>query len=259
MNRLKRFLMSPRTTVAVFIVAIALLLFSTVGGARAALTYYSETYQSQVEMHDIGVTLIENGEEISCKDYNYQEADGTWSENTGVLLQKMLEETNHSLQIGRYYKEELAAKNSGTIDSYVRVTVYKYWVDKEGDKVREISPSTIELHLTNLVNEDDGEKCWIYDKDSETDERITLYYNRLLPQGETTPNFSDKIRINGNIADHVKTVESAEGVVSVYEYNGYRFVLEVTVDAVQDHNAEDAILSAWGRKVIIGNGELELE
>ena len=32
------------------------------------------------------------------------------------------------------YNEELAVKNSGSIDEYVRVTVRHYWVDKELEK-----------------------------------------------------------------------------------------------------------------------------
>ena len=35
-------------------------------------------------------------------------------------------------------------------------------------------------------------------------------------------------------------------ITTTYEYDGASFVLEATVDAVQTHNAEDAIKSAWG-------------
>ena len=45
-------------------------------------------------------------------------------------------------------------------------------------------------------------------------------------------------------------------IKTVYAYDGVEFVVEVEVDAVQDHNAEDAILSAWGRRVKIVNGSL---
>ena len=259
MNKIKKILISPKTTVVAFVLALVMLIFSMIGGARAALTYYSEVYQSQVEMRDIGITLVENGEEISCRDYHYQEADGTWKEKTGELLKNMLRETEDTLLLGRYYKEELAAKNSGTIDTYVRATVYRYWVNASGDKVREISPSTIDLHLVNLAGSEDGENCWILDKDSETDERMTLYFNRVLPQGEMTPVFSDQIKINDDIAQHVRTEETGNGMISVYDYKGYRFVVEVTVDAVQDHNAEDAIMSAWGQKVEVNDGELRLK
>lgn len=267
MNRLKKFLTSPITLVIAFGLAIALLVFSSVGGARAALTYYSETYASQVEMHDIGVTLVENGQDVSNRDYYYEVADGTWNEHTGVLLGRMLETTDGRLELSKKYTEQLAVKNTGTIDTYVRVTVYKYWIDANGNKTRAIDPAMIDLHLVNLVGEE-GASCWMEDTSAATAERTVLYYTRLLPgmlnaeneEAAMTPLFSDTIRINGNIASHVSTVTNEAGItVSTYDYNGYQFVLEATVDAVQNHNAEDAILSAWGKQVTISNSTLSLE
>ena len=49
----------------------------------------------------------------------------------------------------------------------------------------------------------------------------------------------------------LKKAETENGQTS-YLYNGYRFFLEAEVDAVQTHNAEDAIKSAWGVDVSIG-------
>ena len=45
--------------------AAALLLTSTVGSTRAALTYRSENYEMQIEVPSIGVSLIENGNVVS--------------------------------------------------------------------------------------------------------------------------------------------------------------------------------------------------
>ena len=48
-------------------------------------------------------------------------------------------------------------------------------------------------------------------------------------------------------------------ITTVYEYDGYRFNLEAEVDAVQTHNARDAIKSAWGVEVnVADNGTLSL-
>ena len=47
-------------------------------------------------------------------------------------------------------------------------------------------------------------------------------------------------------------------ITTAYDYDGLQFCVEASVDAVQEHNAEDAILSAWGRKVSISNGSLSL-
>ena len=54
---------SPLVTVVLFVVAVAMLLGGSIGGTRAALTYYSETYTSRIQMYDIGVGLIENDRE----------------------------------------------------------------------------------------------------------------------------------------------------------------------------------------------------
>ena len=44
-----------------------------------------------------------------------------------------------------------------------------------------------------------------------------------------------------------------------YDFDGVRFVMEAEVDAVQTHNAQDAIKSAWGVDVTIDeSGNLKL-
>ena len=59
--KLKKILLSPAVTILAFLLAVGLLLFSTVGGARAALTYFSETYASRIQLSDIGVTINRDG------------------------------------------------------------------------------------------------------------------------------------------------------------------------------------------------------
>ena len=57
-----------------------------------------------------------------------------------------------------------------------------------------------------------------------------------------------------------KPTEKPGVVKTTYKYNGYMFVLEAEVDAVQTHNAEDAIKSAWGVDVNIApDGTLSLK
>lgn len=259
MDRIKKIICSPIAIAAAFVLAVALIGFSTIGGARAALTYYSETYASQVEMRDIGVSLVENGVNVSTRDYYEEYADGTWDEHTGVLLANMLAD-GERLELGKKYREELTVYNDGTIDTYVRVTLYRYWTDENGKKTREINPSAIELNLVNLTGQGQSEGCWIEDEGSRTDERTVLYYNRLLESGKSTPALSDTIKIDDSIAAHVNTTTKEDGtIVSTYSYNGYKFVLEATVDSVQDHNAGDAILSAWGRNVTVENNILTLK
>ena len=253
MKRIKRFLKSPAATMIAFVLAVGLLLFSTVGGARAALTYFSDTYVSRVQMSNIGVTLLENGNAIAKRDYN-KTSDGTWDETTGVLLSNMLKK-GEKFKVGQKYKEELSVQNSGTIDQYVRVSIYKYWM-KDDKKDQSLSPDLIGLNLVNVGSD------WLLDESSSTDERTVLYSSQLVEEGTTSSLFADSIKVDGIVATRVTQVP-VEGkpntIRTVYDYDGMHFCVEVKVDAVQDHNAEDAIWSAWGSKVTVNDGTLQLK
>lgn len=261
-GRIKRFMTSPAGTLGAFALAAVLLLFSSIGGARAALTYYSNTYSSRVRMDDIGVSLLENGTKISWRDYD-SKGDGSWNEATGTLLEHMLPE-GETFKIGKTYDEVLSASNSGTINQYVRVSLYKYWLDKDGKKVQDLNPDLIKVDLDNAG--DGG--VWLVDRDAVTPERTVLYYSKLLESGQETAPFTKSLTVDNAIVTEVsqktETIDK-EGktytkVTTTYSYNGAQFCVEAVVDAVQEHNAEDAILSAWGREVSIGpDGTLSLK
>lgn len=267
MNKLKKIFSMPSVTIAAFVLAAILLLTSGIGGARAALTYYSENYTARVSMSNIGVTLNENGEAVSYRDY---EQDGDWSQETGTLLGKMLDEDaggdgNASVKIGKTYPEELSVTNSGDISQYVRVSVFRYWCDAEGNKNREVSPAMIGLKLGDTdISRLAPDTGWLVDEDASTSERTVLYYNRVLAPGETTTLFADSLTIDRGIAAKVTRTEeeNADGAIVItttYDYDGYSFCVEAKVDAVQEHNAEDAVYSAWGRDVSISGGTLSLK
>ena len=84
--------------------------------------------------------------------------------------------------------------------------------------------------------------------DTDSPERMVLYYTDALSPDEESNPLSDTLRINEAIAKQVtvETDESTGTTTYVYEYDGYSFVLEAEVDAVQTHNAAEAIKSAWG-------------
>ncbi len=238
MKKLKKMIASPVTTIAAFAVAAGLLLFSSIGGASAALTYFSDDYAANIQLHEIGVTLVENGAPVE-----------------GELLKGLLAE-GEELKLGTAYQEQLNVYNSGVINEYVRVSIHKYWVDSEGEKIRTLSPELIGLNLVNLGTD------WLIDQEASTRERTVLYYNKLLASQSETPLFADKLTIDGSIADRVgETRETSGGYTTItvtYEYDGARFCIEAKVDGVQEHNAQDAIWSAWGRRVTIDNGVLSL-
>ncbi len=248
-GKIKKFITSTAGTMGAFALAS-----SSVGGARAALTYYSETYTSRVQMYDIGVTLLENDKEISWRNYDSRKDNGSWLEEKGVLLENMVPE-GEKFKIGVWYPEELKVMNSGTINQYVRVSLYKYWLDENGEKVQTLTPDLIDLELQT----DNG---WMIDEESSTDERTILYYNRVLETGETSPAFAGRLKIDQSVTAKVTqtTEKTANGskIITTYDYDGVQFCIEATVDAVQEHNVEDAVWSAWGRKVTVNDGILSL-
>jgi len=253
-GKIKKFITSSAGTMGAFALAVGLLASSSVGGARAALTYYSETYTSRVQMYDIGVTLLENDKEISWRNYDSRKDNGSWLEEKGVLLENMVPE-GEKFKIGVWYPEELKVMNSGTINQYVRVSLYKYWLDENGEKVQTLTPDLIDLELQT----DNG---WMIDEESSTDERTILYYNRVLETGETSPAFAGRLKIDQSVTAKVTqtTEKTANGskIITTYDYDGVQFCIEATVDAVQEHNVEDAVWSAWGRKVTVNDGILSL-
>ena len=253
-GKLKRFITSPAGTIGAFALAAGLLMFSSVGGARAALTYYSETYTSRVQMYDIGVTLLENDKEVSWRNYDSRKDNGSWLEEKGKLLSDMVPE-GEKFKVGAWYPEELKVLNSGTINQYIRVSVYKYWLDKNGKKVQTLAPDLIDLELQT----DNG---WMIDEESSTDERTILYYSRVLESGQESPVFADRLKIDQSVTAKVTqtTEKTAKGtkITTTYDYDGVQFCIEATVDAVQEHNVVDAAWSAWGRKITVDNGVLSL-
>ena len=168
----------------------------------------------------------------------------------------------------------MSVKNTGSIDQYVRVSIYKYWIDeneqkdgKTGKKLK-LDPKLIELELDNCDLEGNTSD-WLWDSESSTDERIVLYYSKILPSdGEPSSPFTKSVKINRSIVNRVSQEESIntidgktyKTIKTVYDYDGMKFCVEAKVDAVQDHNAQDAIKSAWGRDVSIDeNKRLSLE
>ena len=65
----------PKKTALLLGAAALLLLGSTVGSTRAALTYYSENYVAGVEMSSIGITLLENDKTVGARNYD---KNGEW-------------------------------------------------------------------------------------------------------------------------------------------------------------------------------------
>lgn len=226
-----------KSIIILLALAVILLVGSALGSTSAALSYYSDNYTANLAVSEIGVALVENGNETSEK-----------------LLANMVGE-NEKIQLGKKYPEELTVRNTGEIDQYVRVSIVKSWM-KDGKKVTSLSPNLIDLNLTG--------NGWIEDKNASTEERTVLYYSGILAGGAEAPIFADTIRIDGSVATQAtkETVKSENGyttITTTYKYDGVTFNLEAQVDAVQTHNAQDAIKSAWGVDVKVSpDGTLSL-
>lgn len=234
MKKLKSFISSPKGTLVIFAAAIGLLLFSSVGGARAALTYYSENHMTKIETQEIGVALVEG------------EAQVNGPKGSGKLLQGLVPE-GEKFQIGKKYDELLSVENTGEIDQYVRVVIYTYWEDKDGKKVQTVDPYNIEL---TFANKDE----WWKDDGASTRERTVLYCKKRLV-GSLSENSGDKVTkpfITGlRINEDVGKIATQDKDNISFDYQGLKFQVKVDVDAVQTHNAEDAILSSWGKNVTV--------
>ena len=237
MNKIREFLSKPAVTAVLFALALLLLGGSAVGGARAALNITSEFYNSQVEVLDIGIAIVEKQNDGSMKAVV---GDGVLmgsKSEFGVEIAK-----DKKLYAGKKYPEVLAVKNTADINEYVRVSVFKYWVDENNNKFPEMDSKWIDLRFVTGNG-------WTIDDSSSTEERTILYYTNMLAPGDTSTPFLDGIVISPEATRVVERVD-VNGDVTIYKwsyvYNGKQFCIEVIADSVQDHNSEQAKISAWG-------------
>ena len=207
-------------TGALLVLAIAALLFGGIGSARAVLTP-SDEYIADIGTKDIALVLNENGDEI---------------DEGGALLSGLIAEGD-SVKVGQMYDESLTVKNTGQIDQYVRVSVYKYWT--EDGKRTDLDPALIKLETG---------KGWVEDKSASTPERTVLYYTDKVAVGDETAPFVTKIGVDPSLGTMVEQTTSEDGktITTTFKYDDLMFNLEVSVDGIQDHNAADAAKSAWG-------------
>lgn len=251
MKKLKKFLSASKLHAVLFILMVSLVLSATVGATYASVSYLSSTYGPEVSMQDIGISLLENGEKVSWRDYN-RNTDDVWETGSGILFANMLG-GDKEVVVGKQYQEAFSVENSGTINEWVRVNIIVYWEDENGEKQPELEPSYIGLNI--LCDATGYNNGWLLDKESSTRERTVLYYNRLLYSDgngvSVTPPFTDTLTLNSAVGS--ETTMSGE-----YVYDGKKFIVEIGAYGVQEHNGKDAIWSAWGRNVIIEGDTLTL-
>lgn len=207
---------------------------SGVGATRAAMTYQTNGQAVDFSTATLSVELQE-------------QQDGEYIKVNGNDTLKFTDITSTDFHIGQQYNEKVRIVNTseGKYDEYVRVIVKKSWVNEDGTKNTTLNPEMIELP------EADG---WIEDESEETTESKVYYYKNPIAYGkENAVDFLNTITINNKIMNYVTTEAKQSDdpkikgtITNVYKYNGEAFYVEVRVDAVQAHNAEEALLGAWG-------------
>lgn len=240
--------MSNRT-LALIAAAILLFSFSGVMGVRAALTTESEQITSNFGMSDLAVELTENGTVL----------DGSRDEAVPLNLDHLDKDSDGNIMIkpGKLYKETIGARNASEHDQYVRIIIKKYWSGEEG-KDPSLTPDMIELRIG------DG---WKKSSKESTKETETLYYLEKLPSGQESKPAITGVKISSKVLDAVEINEESEKVgnktIYTYEYDfeGCAMVIEAELQAVQTHNAKDAIVSVWGNDApaVGGDGKLKVE
>lgn len=260
---MKKILRSPVMTALLFVLATVMLFAGTIGGTQAVFADTSSDYLSQLSMKHIGVALYENGgDPVGERTYGDNTVGGDsstgeshgWRANSqdgplviNHLIQKGAETGDKLIKIGKRYPFEITAKNTGTIPHYLRMVVYRYWVDENGNKIIDTryDPQMIETAFVKDENKDEydeyNSQYWYKDPFS-TPERSIYYYRTILPIGETTKPLYNKLDISTNIRNFVTITNNQYE----YFYNGKQFEVYIEVDAVQTHHAQDAWRSAWG-------------
>lgn len=272
---MKKILKSPVVTGLMFLMALALLVTGSIGTTQAALQIRSQDHVSTYALRHIGVTLRENGNAIAYRNYGSKAASGfTEVQNGNIVLNNLKSETgeDEEVRIGKQYSCAITAQNTGTIDQYVRVTIRKYWVKDVSNpggkgwfkfnsgtqtKITDdiFNPDYIILSankgdVTNTYNTAD----W-YCGDTPSKECQVFYYKGILKPNETTTPLFNYLAISNEISKYKLENVSTDGNTTIYTYafDGYGFVIEAEVDAVQTHHARAAMTSAWGTNIAVMN------
>ena len=222
---LKKMLRSSIAPVLLFVLAAGLIGYGGINAVQAAPRIQSEVFGAQVQLASIATALVENevvveGDDTLLLD-SFREANG-------------LEENYTNFKVGQKYSEVLKAQNTGVIDEYVRVTVYKYWADADGKELKDtqLNPGLIKVNFVTGNG-------WTIDEAASTEERTVLYYASSIAPEQRTSEFVDSITIDPAAR---KIIEG-----DTYKYDGASFHIKATVDAVQTHNGQEAMTGAWGR------------
>ena len=184
-----------RRSFALLIAAAILLACGTFAAAKTVLNIRSEFYRAQFYLNHLQVHLIENGQDVCGRAGHDNDLD-SGSKVSGELASVLgyehktgSDEKLGSVEPGKLYKEEIAARNGSDIDEFVRLTVRKYWMEqKTGNngktvlvKSSALRPDRIRLYYGG--KEGYNSKSWAVNKKESTAESNTYYYRKDLSAG----------------------------------------------------------------------------
>lgn len=248
-----------KRTLALLVAAGLLLSVGTVTGVRAYPNIQSELYRAHFYLNHLQVHLLENGVDV-CGGKNT--LDGT-QKITGALATELGYKSDSelgSVKPGKIYKEEIQAQNGQDISQFVRMQVRKYWVetdengkvvlDSNGEPVKTTALKPSLIHLMTGGKEECGSDWQEVTQERTTESRTYIYKSLLKGGAATTPLFT-QLQIDKSVAvkedEPIVTNDGDRTIYTyVYKYDGYAFYIEADVQAIQAHNAQDAIESQWG-------------
>ncbi|HIU76961.1 MAG TPA: hypothetical protein IAC62_13830 [Candidatus Pelethocola excrementipullorum] len=129
---------------------------------------------------------------------------------------------------GDLVDETLRARNSGTKDLYVRITIKKSWLNKDGEKNLDADCREIEVITKDKEN-------WIILEGDEYGEVIYCYYRKPLKPQEETTNVMEQFSI---LRGRLSTTGN--------EYRNLAVQMTFDADAIQRTAVEKAMLAEWG-------------
>ncbi len=255
--------MSKRTA-ALLVAALLLLSIGTYTGVKAAPEIQSNLYRAHFYLNHLQIHLIENDRDV-CGRKNDLNGE---NKVTGALATELgyKDDSNlGSVEPGKIYKEEIKAENSQDISEFVRMTIRKYWVETDENgkvlmtqnasgkivpkKFTQVSPDKIRLMYNGSEN---CNSSWQEVTQERTTESRTYIYKKLLKGGEFTDLIFNQLQIDKSVAEMepepiVTKADNGDTVYTYYyKYDGFAFYIEADVQAIQTHNAQDAIKSQWG-------------
>lgn len=208
-----------KTKKGIITVLVCLALISITGFSYAAIVSSTDTTKD-VSTSNLDISLVQTSEGGQAT----ESEDGTIGFDYGKVVP------------GTTIDESMAVKAGvSSKDSYVRVTVNRYW-SKDGQKSINddiLDPTSIELK----ANSSD----WIMVEDPDDLEVVYFYYKLPLSANQVTSNLVEGFTL------------LADGTENSNKYSGYSSHIDFFAEGVQVLAGKDAMLAEWGVEATIGN------